>query len=69
MDDSAGADPTRPAIPNISKDLLDYLDWAYPPRCPHPDEPERVIWMNSGKRDLIDWLRRQYRLQESFKFF
>lgn len=65
MDDSAGSEQPRLPFPRISKDLLHYLDWAFPCRPPHPDESDRIIWMNAGKRELIAWLHKQYKMQET----
>jgi hypothetical protein len=36
--------------------LIEKLDRDFPHRCPKPDQREREIWMNAGKRELVDHL-------------
>lgn len=61
MDDSLEA-RQRP-VPNIPKDLIEDLDRRFPHRCPRPEDPERGIWIYSGKRELVEFLKEAYRRQ------
>ena len=59
MDDSL---ETRP-VPGIPKDLIEDLDRRFPHRCPRPEDSERGIWIYSGKRELVEFLKEAHRRQ------
>jgi hypothetical protein len=37
----------------FAADLVAELNDQYPERCPSPKDPEREIWMEAGRRDLV----------------
>lgn len=43
-------------IPSDSKDLIAVLDKTFPHRCADPNQSDRQIWMEAGRRQLIDSL-------------
>jgi len=45
------------APPEISKALLDYLEGICPDKSPALTTPDRSIWFEAGKVDLIRHLR------------
>jgi hypothetical protein len=59
-EDTSG-DPVEP--PSITQALLDYLDQVCPNTCPELNWPERKVWAEVGKRELIDRLKALYRMQ------
>lgn len=44
-------------IPAIPPALITALEARFPNRCPQINDSERLIWMNAGKAELIQWLR------------
>lgn len=44
-------------IPNISKELIAYLEKICPDQSPSIDAVERKIWFAAGKVDLVRHLR------------
>jgi hypothetical protein len=54
--------------PWIEESLLQYLEQAYPDRCPEPDETERKIWMNVGAVGVVKHLRRLFEDQFDKQF-
>jgi hypothetical protein len=44
-------------IPNINADLVDYLESICPDTSPSLSTPERQIWFDAGKADLVRHLR------------
>ena len=46
-----------PGVPNITQDIVEYLEGICPDRSPHVDTPDRVIWFNAGRADLVSHLR------------
>lgn len=54
-----------PLIPPINRPLLEWLDQAFPEKCPDPKDTEREIWLKAGERRLVMKLRGHYNKQES----
>jgi hypothetical protein len=50
--------------PYIEKDLIEWLEQAYPERCPNINDPERAIWLYAGRREMVKVLRAIYQTQE-----
>jgi hypothetical protein len=42
------------------RELIEWLDNKIPAKCPNLDDTERYIFFYAGKRDLIDFLKREY---------
>lgn len=51
-------------LPVYTVDLVDELDETFPHKCPIEKDSERRIWMDAGRRELIDWLVRKKELQQ-----
>lgn len=47
---------TQAAIALSCSALVDMLDELYPAKSPRESDTERRIWMDAGKRELIDSL-------------
>lgn len=43
-------------IPVYSIDLIKQLDEIYPPRPPQMHQTDREIWMDAGKRQVVELL-------------
>ena len=41
-------------VPELS--MLQRLDEMYPERAPNPNDPERIMWMKAGHREVINFL-------------
>lgn len=54
-------------FPSIPKDLVEFLDTLYSARRMFPDkgETEREIWINVGKRELVETLIQARKDQET----
>lgn len=46
----------KTVLPMDTDSLIRWLDERYPHRCPDPRHDERKIWMDAGRRALIDAL-------------
>lgn len=46
-----------PQAPPIPDELLDWLDFLFPDKCPKPTHSGREIWMAVGRRDVVARLR------------
>ncbi len=44
-------------IPNVTKELVEYLEHICPDSSPALTTPEREIWFIAGKADLVRHLR------------
>lgn len=47
----------------IHQELIDYLDQAFPDRCPKIDMPDRAVWMAAGARSVVDFLKTRLLVQ------
>lgn len=52
-------------IPPLSPSTVEWLDHAYPDRCPNPSDTDREIWMKAGERRLVSLLKTQLQKQEN----
>lgn len=51
-------------LPVIPLDLLEELEKRFPPRNPSPEWPDRKIYFEAGKVEVIQFLRSQYEVQQ-----
>ena len=49
--------------PFIDDSLLDYLQQAFPEKCPEPNETDREIWINRGAVGVVRHLARLHKEQ------
>jgi len=49
----------RKGPPPVPADLVEWLDWLYPEKCPEPNTPDREIWLYAGKRSIVRMLKDQ----------
>lgn len=61
MDDSL--ETAHQPVPNIPNDLIEHLDRRFPHRCPRLEDTDRGIWIYSGKRELVEFLKETHRRQ------
>jgi len=61
MDDSL--ESFRKPLPHIPKDLIEDLDARFPHRCPGPHDPERSIWIYAGQRQMVEFLKENFKRQ------
>lgn len=54
---------TSSDLPPIPKDLLDALDSKFPERCPEVSWSDREVWVRTGERLVIRYLKRVYEEQ------
>lgn len=52
-------------LPVIPQDLLEELDKRFPERCPEPSWSEREIWMRTGERRVVRFLKHVFEQQNS----
>lgn len=50
-------------FPHVSKSLVERLNVLYPNRCPEITDPDRLIWIKSGQRSVIEFLRSRHEEQ------
>lgn len=50
-------------IPYIEDGLLEYLQRAFPEKCPEPNETDREIWINRGAAGVVRHLARLHQEQ------
>lgn len=65
MDDSL--ESMRPCPP-VNNDLIEYLDRLIPHRCPSIADSDRSIWIYSGKRELVEFLKKRHEDQVNRAF-
>lgn len=51
-------------IPRISKDLIEFLNTLAPLRTPQVSTPERQVWVDVGRRQIVDQIEQLYADQE-----
>jgi len=51
-------------VPIISEHLVEYLQKAYPDRCPDIDDEDREIWFHCGAVSVVKHLQRLLTEQE-----
>jgi len=52
-------------LPVVEKDLLDYLEGAFPDTCPNYKDSDREIWMAVGAVSVVRNLRTIYEEQQN----
>jgi len=55
---------TMRIIPTLDPSLIQTLNERIPERCPDPSWSEREIWMYVGKRELVNFLISELKMQE-----
>lgn len=55
---------TERKVPAIPADLMQWLDEAFPEKCPDPDDTKREVWMKAGERRLVRRLLAHFKKQE-----
>lgn len=48
-------------IPDITEDQLKVLEDLFPERCPDPAWDDRRIWMEVGKRAVVNIMRQHHK--------
>ena len=55
-------------IPHIDKQIIEYLEEAYPDRAPDISMEEQQIWFTAGQVAVVRHLKDQDNLQEETKY-
>lgn len=65
----ADSSETMRPCPPLSNALVEYLDLMIPHRCPSIGDSERSIWIYSGKRELVEFLKKRYedQIKQAFR--
>ena len=48
----------------VSKEFIKELDELFPERCPSKTDSDRDIWINVGRREMINFIKAAYQNQE-----
>tara|TARA_R100000781_G_scaffold20770_2_gene15707 strand:- start:534 stop:707 length:174 start_codon:yes stop_codon:yes gene_type:complete len=54
--------------PNITEEIIKYLQEAYPDKAPDISMEEKLIWFTAGQVSVVRHLADQYKLQEETKY-
>jgi hypothetical protein len=55
---------TTKRLPPVTRELVEFLDRAYPDRCPEVDATDRAIWIATGQAILVRKLKQLLAAQE-----
>jgi len=64
MDEDLYGEFLEEAFPTVTKSLVERLETLYPDRCPEMTDPERLVWIKSGQRSVVTFLRSRYEEQQ-----
>jgi len=53
-----------PKIPQIDKELIEYLDSLFPEKCADTSKTDRENIYSSGQRSVVNHLIEKYKIQE-----
>lgn len=56
--------PVDLKVPGLTREAVSALDALIPERCPDIHDSERAIWIYAGKRELVNFLKRQMEITE-----
>jgi len=56
--------PKNIEVPQISKELIDYLDAMFPDKCAELKDTERDIFYKSGQRSVVSHLVDKFKIQQ-----
>ena len=56
--------PKKIEVPQISKELIDYLDAMFPDKCAELKDTERDIFYKSGQRSVVSHLIDKFKIQQ-----
>lgn len=48
----------------VSQEFIKELDELFPERCPSKTDSDRDIWINVGRREMINFIKAAYQKQE-----
>ena len=48
----------------VSQEFIKELDELFPERCPSKTDSDRDIWINVGRREMINFIKAAYQNQE-----
>ena len=54
-------------FPLITEALVSRMELLYPDRCPEMTDPDRMIWIKSGQRSVVTFLRARLIEQETLR--
>lgn len=47
-------------LPGITDALVEALEALFPPKCPTLKQSDREIWMNAGRRAMVEYIKLQH---------
>ncbi len=50
--------------PQISKQVIDYLDDIFPDKCPDIKLSDKEVWYQAGQRSVVNHLIKEQKIQE-----
>ncbi len=56
--------PKKIETPNLSEELIQYLDTLFPEKCADLNQTEKEIFYQSGQRSVVKHLIEKYNLQK-----
>lgn len=59
------ATPVPPPVPQVTEELLKYLEVTFPDRCPSLGDSDRDIWVAVGGRKVVEHLKGLYEAQQN----
>ena len=64
MDEELFQEFLEEPFPAVSKALVERMETLYPDRCPEMTDPDRLVWMKTGQRSVVAFLRARYDEQQ-----
>ena len=56
--------PKQIETPNLSEELIEYLDTLFPEKCAELNQNDKEIFYQSGQRSVVKHLIEKYKIQK-----
>ena len=56
--------PKKIETPNLSEELIQYLDTLFPEKCAELNQNDKEIFYQSGQRSVVNHLIEKYKIQK-----
>ncbi|WOZ55754.1 hypothetical protein HTVC041P_gp20 [Pelagibacter phage HTVC041P] len=56
--------PKKIETPNLSEELIEYLDTLFPEKCAELNQNDKEIFYQSGQRSVVKHLIEKYKIQK-----
>jgi len=64
MDEEVFQEFLEEEFPAVTKALVERMETLYPDRCPEMTDPDRLVWLKTGQRSVVAFLRSRYNQQQ-----